>query len=282
MTIHTSDPDTDDTSSGADVLPDVGFSDVFQMGQRIARQSAGTFALVWLTATVAEYLLARRLLERILDNGAGLEVVTWSHTPFSQAPPATLGLGIAALIVLAAFKIALYHPLRDLVSGERQHSVASIIGAGWRRVGAVIRVQLAIGLALFGAMLACSVVGTTFPVFVLLPLAFTLAPAVYLVTARQRGALEGLGRALELSRQYWPLIFTTHGIAVWLALLGSGSGLTPARFASVLSSHVFSDLQALSIHLTTSYLSWLVVASVYVAIDLHALEPCESREGDSD
>jgi hypothetical protein len=250
----------------------VGFSDVVETIRRTARRSTGAFAVVWLATTIAEYAMARRLLERLLDDGSGLDVLAWSGTPLSQAPPASIALGCAGLVALAAFKIGLYRPLRSLVLEGRHPSIGSIVGSGLARMGVVLRTQVAIVLAMVGAMLAASWIGSTFPLFVLLPLSFTLAPAVYIAAARETGALEALGRALELARQYWPVLFTTHGIAVWLSLFGSGSGLTPAWLDGWASMPTLSTLKGLSIHLLTTYLGWLVVAAGYLALDEAVLE----------
>ena len=172
------------------------------------------------------------------------------------------------MFVLTAFRTALYRPLRHLGTAARSDiSIGECCSLAAARLLPVLLLHIAIGAIL----IALSVLFDAFGVWTFIPLtllSFTLAPSLYFA-ANGASITEAVHRAVTVTRHHarWvlgiPALFLCIGsvvpVAAFEAIVGFGTAVPAAEplfWARVMGLYVLY-----------SYMRWLAVSSVYVALD---------------
>jgi len=236
----------------------------FATVKRVARQTAGPVLLVWMAISTAEFFVA----EWMAGGMSNLRIGPWWDVPLDVRAWAVSPIAAGLLPLLAAYRTALFRPARRVCDGESL-GVRDTARSGFDRLVPVLSTRMSIGTALIAVLMFCSWLVVPLPIWVLLPLGFTLAPALYLVAARRMSPDDGLSAALELSRHHWVAIFAAHGfglIAI-LAFTTGGAGLTLYDPWPIFPLDTLGNLRILGAYLAGRYVDWMLVTGTYVYLE---------------
>ncbi|MFB6350675.1 MAG: hypothetical protein ABEN55_04345 [Bradymonadaceae bacterium] len=246
-----------------EIDPDTWFATV----KRVARRTAGPVLLVWLAISAAEFFVA----EWMAGGMSNLRIGPWWDVPLDLRAWAMSPIAAGVLPLLAAFRTALFRPARQVVDGESLGVRGAARGA-FDRLVPVFSTRMSIGTALIAVLMFCSWLVVPMPIWVLLPLGFTLAPALYLVAAKCMTPDDGIASALEISRHHWPAIFAAHGFGL-IAILGFMTGGAAYGLYEpwpIFPLNTFGNLQILGAYLAGRYVDWIVVTGTYVYLESDA------------
>lgn len=232
--------------------------------RRLAKRTAGPVLLVWLVISIVELFVA----EWMAGGMANLRFGPWWDVPFDWRLLALSPIAAGVLPLLAAYRTALFRPAKQAFDGEAP-GLRGAVRSAFDRLVPVLSTRMSIMTALIATLMFCSWLVVPMPIWVLLPLGFTLAPALYLVAAKGMTPDDGIGAALELSRRHWVAIFAAHGVGL-LAILafmtgGAASGLYEPW--PIFPLNTFAKLKLVGAYLAGRYVDWMLVTGTYIYLD---------------
>lgn len=232
--------------------------------RQTARTTAGPVLLVWMAISIGEFLLAEWLASGI----SHIRIGPWWDVPLDPRAWAAAPLVALILPFLAAFRTALFLPARRAYQGDSP-TIGSTLEAAFERMFPVLSVRITIEALQIGVLLLCIFMVVRMPLWVVLPLGFTLAPALYFAAARQMDSNASLWEALKLSDKHWIAIFGAHGFGLIAILAFSSAGGMTEAFESlpVFPLNTFTNLKLLGAYLAGRYVDWLVVTATYLYLD---------------